>query len=141
MGLKVPKVSPGCTHSYYIYPIVLDVLRLGISRELIIKALESEGVKGLNGGYANLHMLPIYQNKIAYGSNGFPWTSDICRREVSYERGICPVAEELHEISYIGFEMCIFELNDREIDLIIKAFKKVWANLAELRSKKHDIEY
>jgi hypothetical protein len=74
----------------------------------------------------------MYQKKMAYGSNGFPWTSDICKRNVSYAKGICPVAEELHEKSYLGFEMCLNELENNDVDLIITAFRKVWANLENL---------
>ena len=77
-------------------------------------------------------MLPIFQQKIAYGENGFPWTSDICKRNVSYDKGICPVAEELHEKSFLGYEMCLHQLSNNEVDLIIKAFNKVWDNLDEL---------
>lgn len=132
-GLRIPMVEPEYTHAYYMYPIVVDVDSLGVSRSLIIEALEAEGVTGLVGGYVNIHMLPMYQKKIAYGSGGFPWSSEICRREVSYAHGICPVAEELHEKTYIGFQMCMHELDDNEIGLIVSAFKKVWANLDVLK--------
>ena len=77
-------------------------------------------------------MLPIYQNKIAYGSKGFPWNSDICKREISYKKGICPVAEELHEKTYLGFENCDFDLSDEDIFLIGKAFRKVFGQLDKL---------
>ena len=119
------------------YSIVLDIEYLSVERSLIIKALEAEGVIGLTEGYANLHMLPMYQKKIAYGASGFPWSSEICKRQVSYAKGICPVAEELHEKTYIGFLMCIHQLNDEEVDLIVSAFKKVWTNLSALKSNSH----
>lgn len=125
-GLRTPVVKPDCTHAYYMYPMILDIEQLGASREKIHAALEAEGVMGLAAGYANVHMLPIYQKKIAYGSKGFPWTSDICRRDVSYAKGICPIAEELHDKTYLGFEMCAHELGDEDVDLIVAAFKKVW---------------
>ena len=133
-GLRTPTLEPDCTHAYYMYPLVLDLETLGVSRAAIIKALEGEGVIGLAAGYANIHMLPMYQKKIAYGANGFPWSSEICRREVSYAKGICPVAEELHEKTYIGFAMCMHELDEREVELMVQAFKKVWENLDDLRA-------
>jgi len=132
-GLRTVIVEPDCTHAYYMYPLILDVDGLGISRATILKALAAEGVVGVVAGFANIHMLPLYQKKMAYGSKGFPWTSDICRREVSYAHGICPVAEELHEKTFIGFAMCMHELADAEVDLMVMAFKKVWANLDSLR--------
>lgn len=135
VGLKTPRVQVGCTHAYYVYPMQLDVAQLGVSRASIVAALEAEGLLGLMSGYANLHLLPMYQQKQAYGSNGFPWSSDICRRDVSYVRGICPVAERLHESTFLGYEMCLFKLGEAEIDLLIRAFKKVWSSLEELRGK------
>tara|TARA_B100001175_G_C19501166_1_gene638138 strand:- start:52 stop:1323 length:1272 start_codon:yes stop_codon:yes gene_type:complete len=132
-GLQIPVVNSNSSHAYYVYPIILDINKLGVSRSEIVKALIAEGVEGLMEGYANVHMLPIYQEKIAYGSNGFPWTSDICKREVDYSHGICPVAEELHETSFLGYEMCLHSLTESDVELIIKAFQKVWNNLDGLR--------
>jgi len=84
-------------------------------------------------GYVNLHLLPMYQKKIAYGSKGFPWSSDICQRRVSYSKGICPVAENLQDKTFLGFEICQHQMNDTEIKAMISAFKKVWLNLDLLR--------
>jgi dTDP-4-amino-4,6-dideoxygalactose transaminase len=132
-GLKTPTVIPNCTHVYYAYPMTLDSAALGISRQRLHQALTAEGVPALGASYQNLHLLPMYQKKMAYGSKGFPWTSDICKRDVSYAKGICPVAEDLHESSFLGFGICSYEFNDEEVDLIIAAFQKVWRNLEALR--------
>ena len=131
-GVRTPIVKPDCTHVYYIYPIVLDVEQLGIPRARIIEALAAEGVAGLEPGYACIHLLPLYQQKIAYGSKGFPWTSDICHRDVDYRKGICPVAETLHESSHIGFEIGMSELTDDEVDSIVRVFRKVWDQMPNL---------
>lgn len=132
-GLRTPIVKPDCTHAYYMYPMVLDIDQLGVSRSRIVEALEAEGLSGLAAGYVNLHLLPMYQHKIAYGSKGFPWTSDICNREVSYKKGICPVAERLHEFTYLGFSMCMHELSEEDVNLIGRAFRKVWGQLDSLK--------
>lgn len=132
-GLRLPLVMPDCTHSYHVYSMVLDVNKLGVSRQRICEALEAEGVVGLAGGYTNVHLLPMYQKKIAYGSNGFPWTSDICHREVSYEKGICPVAEELHDSTYLAMAMCMHQLSDDDVVLIVRAFRKVWSQMESLK--------
>lgn len=133
-GLKTPLVQPDCTHVYYVYPMQLDVEQLGVTRSRLVEALEAEGIVGLAPGYANLHLLPMYQKKIAYGSNGFPWSSDICRRDVNYARGICPVAEKLHDTTYLGFEMCLHQLSDLEVDAMVRAFRKVWMNIGLLKT-------
>jgi perosamine synthetase len=132
-GLKTPIINADCTHVYYVYPMVLDIAQLGVPRARLIKALEAEGVSGLAAGYTNIHLLPVYQQKIAYGSKGFPWASDICQREVSYQKGICPVAERLHESTYLGFAMCMHELADEDVDLIGRAFRKVWDQMESLK--------
>lgn len=128
-GLRLPIIKDNCTHVYYVFPLIVDVDSLGVKRDIIIEALEAEGVTGLASGYANIHMLPMYKQKIAYGSQGFPWSSSICRTDIKYGKGVCPVAEELHEKTFIGFEMCVHDLSDNDIDLIVEAFKKVWNNL------------
>jgi perosamine synthetase len=132
-GLKTPTVMPDCTHSYYMFPMILDIKALGVTRSSIIKALAAEGVTGLTAGYVNVHLLPMYQKKIAYGSKGFPWSSDICRRNVSYDKGICPIAEELHSSTYMGLSACMHELNDLDVRGIANAFIKVWENLDALK--------
>jgi len=131
-GLRTPIIKRECTHVYYDYPLVLDINSLGISRARLIEALEAEGVAGLGAGYVNVHLLPLYQNKVAYGSKGFPWSSDICKREVSYEKGICPIAEELHDSTFLSFAICIDEMTEEDVKLIIAAFKKVWSQMDEL---------
>ena len=131
-GLSLPIVKDNCTHVYYVFALTVDVDKLGVSRDQIIKALEAEGVLGLMTGYANIHLLPMYQNKIAYGSNGFPWNLKEARQDVDYKKGICPVAETLHEKTFMGFQICLHELSGDDIGLIIKAFEKVWLNLEKL---------
>jgi perosamine synthetase len=131
-GLQTPVVRQDCTHAYYIYPLVLDLERIRVPRARIIEALEAEGVEGLSGGYANLHLLPMYQQKIAYGSRGFPWTSDICHRDVDYRKGICPTAERYHDATCISYEICLQDLSDDDVDSIVGAFHKVWGSLDAL---------
>jgi dTDP-4-amino-4,6-dideoxygalactose transaminase len=132
-GLRTPIVEKDCTHSYYIYPLVLDLEALGLGRKQILDALQAEGVPGLAAGYQNLHLLPMYQQKIAYGSSGFPWKSPVCRRDVDYRRGICPVAESLHESKLLAFTICKYDLPDPDVDAIVGGFRKVWANLGALK--------
>lgn len=132
-GLQTPVTRAGCTHVYYMYQMILDLPKLGVRRERIFEALKAEGVEGLGIAFANIHRLPIFQQKIAYGRKGFPWTSDICKRDVSYAKGICPVAERLQDETYLGFQICMHELRDVDVDLMVAAFHKVWANLDALK--------
>ena len=132
-GLKTPFLEDNCTHSYYIYPLIIDKTKIKIRREIIINALEKEGLEGLMSGYANIHLLPMYQNKIAYGKNGFPWNYEKTRKNISYKKGICPVAEELNEETFIGIEICLFEYTDLNLSEMIMAFKKVFNSLDKIK--------
>lgn len=132
-GVKTPTVKENCTHVYYVYPLVLDLHALGVSRAKIADALTAEGVPQPAQGYQNVHLLPMYQKKIAYGKRGFPWSSDIYKGNVSYAKGICPVAESLHDNNLIGMGLCEHRFDDKEVDQILAAFHKVWNNLDQLR--------
>ena len=127
--LFLPKVLKGYTHSYYIYGINLDLQNIKYSREYIINKLTSEGVPGLSAGYTCLHLLPMFQKKIAYGSKGFPWNSNFNKRNISYKKGLCPNAEYLHEKSFIKFEVCMYDLTIDDVKFISSAFEKVWSDL------------
>jgi perosamine synthetase len=132
-GLRVPVVKPGCTHVYYIFPLVYDDQQTGVPRQKLLEALLAEGVPSANGGYVNVHLLPLYQQKIAYGRKGFPWVPEIYKGEVSYAKGICPRAEELNDRSFIGIEICLHDYFPDDVDLVIRAFRKVWSQLDRLR--------
>jgi dTDP-4-amino-4,6-dideoxygalactose transaminase len=125
-GIILPVESIDRTHAFYVLPLVLQLEKLTADRHEIYRALRAEGLEGISEGYVNLHLLPMYQKKLAYGSKGFPWVSGIVHRDVDYRKGICPVAEKLHSETFLELEICRFELNDQEIDLIIETFKKVF---------------
>lgn len=133
-GLTTPVVAEGCTHVYYVYGLTLDIAALGVPRQRIADALRAEGVPGLVIGYQNLHLLPLFRHKIAYGTHGFPWTSPYCSRDVTYGPGICPAAEHLHATSFLGLNLCMCEYPAADIDLVIGAFHKVWAQMDALKA-------
>lgn len=63
-GLCTPSIMQDSTHVYYVYPMKLDLKRIGVPRRRIIEALRAEGINGLMEGYANIHLLPIFQKKL-----------------------------------------------------------------------------
>lgn len=129
-GLLLPKVSDGATHVYYVYGMKLDLDKLRVSRSWIVEALKAEGVTGLFAGYQNIHLLPLFRKRIAYGEKCFPWVGlESGISNVYYGPGLCPVAEELHQSSFFGLNMCAHDFNEKEIDLILRAFAKVWREL------------
>ena len=135
-GLIIPKVQKGCTHSYYMYKMRIDKNITKVSRDVIFEALKAEGVPNISKTYQNLHLLPMFQKKIAYGNKHFPWSYKYSRKNISYKKGICPNAELLNDKEYLGFEMCKSNLSSKELKIFIKAFYKVWDNLTLLRKYK-----
>lgn len=131
-GLSIPVVQDSCTHVYYIYGIKVCPDAIGVSRSRLVRALKAEGVPGLAEGYQNLHRLPLFRNRVAYGSRGFPWISDICKRDISYAEGNCPIAEDLHNRTFIALNLCAYDYNEEQVNLITRAFRKVWDNLEQL---------
>jgi perosamine synthetase len=128
--LQTPLTRNHSTHVYYYYPLTLDTEALGVSRKTIIAALLAEGIQGITPGYQGVHLLPMFQNKIAYGHQGFPWS--ISSNNINYDKGICPVAEKLYGDTFMALQLCLFSLSDKDVDLIITAFHKVWDNLETL---------
>ena len=102
--------------------------------ENIARALRAEGVPGVATGYQNLHLLPAFRNRIAYGTQGFPWTSPHASRQVTYGPGTCPVAEELHSQSFLGLALCVCEFTPADIAQVVMAFRKVWSQLDTLKT-------
>jgi len=138
-GLIIPKVQKGCTHSYYMYMMKIDRGIIKVDRDIIFEALKAEGVPNISKKYQNLHLLPLFQKKIAYGDNHFPWNYKYSRKKISYKKGICPNAELLNDKEYLGFEMCKSQLSIKELEILVKAFYKVWGNLTELGKYKKNI--
>jgi dTDP-4-amino-4,6-dideoxygalactose transaminase len=132
-GLLLPITATNNDHVYYKFAMRIDPKITMVDKFTIVDALRAEGVPGVSSKYVNVHLLPVFQRKIAFGSQGFPWNSEFCSREVSYTKGICPIAEKLQDETYIGLDLCEFEISDQEVQLIIASFKKVWSNLKVLR--------
>jgi len=131
-GLRLPVIRPDCTHVYYVYPMIIDLALLKVNRMKLFDALNAEGVPNLIQGYQLIHQLPMYRTKTAFGTKGFPWSSDVYKGDVSYDRGICPVAELLDDRTFMGIEFCVSAYDKEEIVLVGKAFRKVWDNISAL---------
>ena len=112
--------------------MVINTEMIQTSRKAIVEALRAEGVPNLVEGYVNVHRLPMFQNKIAFGNAGFPWTLHDKMLHPDYSIGSCPVAEELHDKTYFAFAITGLDLTEKDITLIGRAFRKVWSNLASL---------
>ncbi len=128
-GLTPPVVRDGCRHVYYVWAAHYDAATTGVDRKTIAEALNAEGVPVWEGYVEPLYLLPTFQKRIAIGRDGWPFTLT----DRTYERGLCPVAERLYQQELLEFCICCFALDDREMDLVVHAFHKVFENLPTLR--------
>jgi len=121
-GVTVPIVRPECRHVYYVWSTRLDENILGVSREDFSKALAAEGFPHFVGYVRPLYLLPVFQKRIAIGRDGWPFSLT----ENKYYKGMCPVAERMHENELLCFETCAYNVSDENIDKLIVAFRKVY---------------
>ena len=126
-GMTIQAIPANLESAYYVYPIRLDVARIPGGRERLIEKIT--GQVPLMATYQNIHLLPMFQNKIAYGTGGFPWTVSDRNSEISYRKGICPVAEELFDHSFIGIPMCSYDFSDDEIHRIGTTLREAWRGI------------
>jgi dTDP-4-amino-4,6-dideoxygalactose transaminase len=128
-NLHLPEIDLGNSHVFYMFPIRLEGRALDIGRDKISQTLTEFGLFPLEMGYENLHLLPIYSNQNAYGTSKFPWVLDECFKPENYMNGACPVAEKLNNSSLILIPLCVYELDDFEVDLVVNIFKMTWEEL------------
>jgi perosamine synthetase len=133
-GITPPAVRENCTHVYYFYVMRYNEAETGIPRDLFCEAVQAEGIP-LRAGYVKpLYLEPIYQRKICFGKNGYPFTASTRNADISYQRGLCPVTERLqdHEVMLTG---AIYPpLSNEHVERFVEAFAKVIANRNALLS-------
>lgn len=120
-GLTAPKVRDGCRHVYYVWGMKVDEAVLGVDRNTFATALAAEGFPNFVGYLRPLYMLPIFQQRIAIGRDGWPFT--LTSR--TYDKGLCPVAERLNEHELICYETCAYRVDDALADKLVAAVRKV----------------
>lgn len=132
-GLTPPVTREGATHGFYLYALRYDAQATGVPRERFVEALRAEGL-AVNAGYVlPLYLEPMYQQRIAFGKDGFPFTYPGYRGSVSYQRGICPVVEDMHFNRLICGDFVHADLSPQDLDDIVAIFAKVCAGLEELK--------
>ena len=132
--IRVLPTPKNYEHVYYVVPIIYEPELTGVSRSRLVEALSKEGLNNtIYGGYANIHQLPMFKKKIAFGKKGIPWNSEFYKGNVNYEKGICPVAEEYHEKKFICLCSCMIDGKEKDLIRIEAIFNKVLKNISELR--------
>ncbi|MDD1667143.1 MAG: DegT/DnrJ/EryC1/StrS family aminotransferase [Methanomicrobiales archaeon] len=131
-GLLPPRVRPGVKHGYYLYAMRYTGAGSGIPREKVVAALVAEGIPVVNGYVEPIYLQPLYQQRIAFGRDGFPFTYPGYTGTVDYRKGICPVTERMYydELMYTG--VCHAQVTREDLDDVAGGFQKVFGALEEL---------
>ena len=133
-AISTPKVREGAEHVHYVHACKFDDEIAGVSRNRFIAAVaaelphyelrESEGVKISCGYVKPLYLQPIFQNKIAYGTGGYPFNLGT----PDYSKGTCPNCERMHEKELFCHEFILPSMSETDIADVVTAFDKVWEN-------------
>ncbi len=136
-GITPPKVLKYASHVYYLYAMKFDERRIGISRDLFVKAAKAEGIP-LTAGYMKpLYLQSVYQKKKAYGNKKCPFVCAYYHKDIRYEKGLCPVTERLEEKQVMTTNITRIPLSYRDIDKFVGAIEKVFNNLGQLKKYEH----
>ena len=134
--IKCAKVRERATHVYYVQALLFDEKIAQIDRNRFIDAVKEElprtlmrdDSKVLMGyGYVKpLYLEPMYQERICFGEYPFSLSTR------AYQKGDCPVCENLHEDILITHECMRPGMSKKDLDDVVRAFEKVWKNKKEL---------
>jgi len=143
---QIPAIFPArirenARHAFYVHACRFDAEQAGVDRDTFIAAVKSElpcfegregeGVK-LSCGYVKpLYWQPLYQQQIAYGTTGYPFS--LRKGELDYGKGLCPVTERLHLRELFVHELMLPCMEQEDLDDVATAFEKVWENRQTLR--------
>jgi perosamine synthetase len=115
-GINLPSNNPKKKNIYYFYPLTINQKIIKTKRSKIISMLKNEGIQEICYEYSSLHQLLIFQNSKSKNPN------------VKTKKYL--VAENLNKNTFIAIKLCSLALNKKDINLIIKSFKKVWDEIS-----------
>lgn len=132
-GITPPVARKNVRHGYYLYVLRYDATQTGIPRNRFVAALNAEGIPMVEGYVEPIYLEPVYQKRIAFGNDGFPFTYPGYKGKVSYDLGICPVTERMHYEEVIFTNICHAGIGRCDLDDVVGAFEKILSEAHELR--------
>jgi len=89
-----PVISSDVNHSFWMYPLQVDVDALGVSIDEFGKRLEETGVPAIPGYTGKpVYMFDLLRLKKVYADTGCPFECPLYGKEIEYKEGLCPRAE------------------------------------------------
>lgn len=127
-GIVPPATAEGCRHVYYVYVMKYDANTTGVPRDLFAKAVNAEGFQ-LRAGYIRpTYLEPVYQRKICFGPNGFPFSANPRNANLSYSKGLCPTCERMQEQELLLTAIMQPPQTEADMDMFVEVFDKVLRN-------------
>jgi len=123
-GMKHVRYS-NIKHVYWMFGFTFDEKIIGISRNLFCEALQEEGIPCFAGYVEPLHLNPIYVEKRAFAFKHYSGNA-------KYGKGICPIAESLHEKTLVNTIICRPPATLGDMKDVINAIHKIIKNKEEL---------
>ena len=80
--VRRPQPRPGVVHAWHIYPIALELERLGCDRARFIQELRAENV-GASVHFIPIHLHPYFQESLGVREGDYPVAEDAYRRAVT----------------------------------------------------------
>ena len=122
--VKTPKIAEGVVHSAWFFPLVISTEKLGTDPKTFTKELNAEGIPV----YYPYLAMPVYlfdciKNKNIYGKTSCPFDCHLYENEVSYEKGLCPIAEDT--LTNMMILPCNEFMTNEDAEDIANTFKKV----------------
>ncbi len=126
-GVHPQRRPSSCTrHSYHLFMLRLDANRFGAPREVVIRALQAEGIPCSAGYGFSLHHQPLFKNK-AFG----PYIPRASAR-LDYAKMHCPNSDLICREQGIWFEQRLFLGTRSDMDDIAHAWEKIFEHRAAL---------
>lgn len=134
-GILLSIIGENNTHVYYRFSFKIDEKILGLTRDKLLSAMSAEGFSMSEGYVKPIYLLPVFQNKKAFNNTQFPFVYEKYSGNPNYKKGICPVAERLYEKELTLTDICQYPYTKKDVDLFVRAFKKVLDSKDELNKK------
>ncbi|MCC2686005.1 MAG: DegT/DnrJ/EryC1/StrS family aminotransferase [Paenibacillaceae bacterium] len=122
-GIHPHQITEGGTCSYWFYMLRIDEKALSCTRDEFSAALAAEGIPNGAGYIARpVYMNEMFQQRQAYLGSHFPFDLS----DVSYDKGICPQAEQILQTAIVIRINEFF--TDQDIEDTIAGIRKVAAH-------------
>lgn len=133
-GIEIPYIPEGNTHVYFQYAIKIDEKKLGLSRDLFVKAMTAEGFPLSRGYVKPVYHLRLFQERKAFNQTHFPFEYDGYDGKPNYTKGSLPVVERLYATELATTMLCQYPRTKEHVDTFIAALKKILAHRSELKA-------